>query len=311
MNVKQTLVKYGSKVTSVFGKAGLKVRKYSPEILVVTGTVSVVAGVVLACKATLKAEEVLDKHDEEMEMIKEASNNEEEYSETDRKKDTVIVYAHTVGRFIKIYAPGAGFTLLGIGCFLSAYGILKKRNIALMAAYKTLETAFADYRKRVINDEGVEKDQYYMHGIERATLTETNEDGSDGIACEGIVLPGGRTPSMYARFFDETSTQWTRSAETNKMNLHAWQNWANDLLNARGYVFLNEVYQMLGIGISKAGQAVGWVKNNPNGGDNYIDFGMFNVYINRSDEPMRRFHNGYERSILLDFNVDGVIWDLI
>lgn len=308
MKFNQILAKHGGKVTAAIGKAALRVRKYSPEILIVAGTTSVVAGVVLSCKATLKAEAILDEHAEKMEEIKKVvEEHPDVYSENDKRTDTVVVYTHTVGKFIKLYAPGVGFTMLGIGCFLSAYGIMRKRNIALMAAYKALETAFSDYRKKVIEEFGEWKDQEYRYGAYRATLT---EPGSD-VAHEGVVLPDGRQPSMYARFFDECSSQWTRSPQTNRMNLHLWQNWANDLLNARGYLFLNEVYQMLGFEPVKEGQVVGWVKNNPHGGDNYVDFGMFNVYVGRPDEAQRAFTNGYEQSILLDFNVDGVVWDLI
>lgn len=300
MNIKQTLVKHGGKVTRFFGRTGLKIRKYSPEILVVTGTVSVVTGLVLACKATLKAEEVLDKHEEEMEIIHSAVRNasdKAEYSENDRRRDTVVVYAHTVGRYIKLYAPGVGFTLLGIGCYLSAYGILKRRNVALMAAYKALETAFADYRKRVIEDVGEEKDREYRYGVRAGTI-----DCPGGSEYAGYTLPDGREASMYSRLFTEkTSAQWCHSNSTNRMNLRLWQNWANDLLNARGHVFLNEVYQMLGFESTKAGQVVGWVKHNPNGGDNYIDFRLFEVCISEYGDV----------GIMIDPNVDGVILDLI
>lgn len=304
MNIKQTIVKHGGKVTRFFCKTGLKIQKHSPEILVVAGTVSVVTGLVLACKASLKAEEVLDKHEEEMAVIKEAAETKHtEYTEVNRRKDTAIAYAHTFGRFAKLYAPGVGFTLLGIGCYLSAYGIMKRRNLALMAAYKTLETAFADYRKRVIDDVGEEKDQYYRYGSEAATLTEgSSKDCSGGSSYNGYVLPNGRVASMYARLFSERgSTQWCPSDSTNHMNVHLWQNWCNDLLNARGYLFLNEVYQMLGFEPVKEGQVVGWVKNNPRGGDNYVDFHATDVWI--SDYG--------DRAILIDPNVDGVVWDLI
>lgn len=313
MNVKEIAVKTTTKLSNNLGRAGLKIKKYSPEILVVVGTTSVITGFVLGCKATLKAEEVLDKHEEEMDVVAEAREHADDYSETDYKKDILIVYTHTAGRFVKLYAPGVGFTILGIGCYLGSYGILKKRNVALMAAYKILETSFSDYRKRVVNELGAEKDLHFLHGAtDAAQDSELAQKAAEkNEALEGIVLPGGKTPSMYAKFFDETSTEWTRSAETNKMILNARQNWANDLLNSRGYLFLNEVYQMLGMEVTKAGQVVGWIKNNPNGGDNYVDFGMFNVYRGLSDEPMRKFHNGYEKSILLDFNVDGVIWDMI
>ena len=61
---------------------------------------------------------------------------------------------------------------------------------------------------------------------------------------------------------------------------------------------------MLGIPATRAGQQVGWIydKNDPNK-DNFVDFGIYDT--NRPSN--RDFVNGYERTILLDFNVDGNI----
>lgn len=108
--------------------------------------------------------------------------------------------------------------------------------------------------------------------------------------------------SPYARFFDEASANWVKDPEINHIFVQCQQNFANNLLIARGHLFLNEVYDMLGIDRSSAGQVVGWVISGD--GDNFVDFGMFEAHS-------ARFVNGYERSILLDFNVDGVVVDKI
>lgn len=279
-------------------RAGLKVQKYSPEILVGVGVVSIIGGVVLACKATLKAEDILDEHQEEMELIEAAiAAQSENYTEKDVQRDKFVVYSHTVGKFALSYAPAAGLLALGIGCMLGSYGILKRRNVALMAAYEGLQKTLLDYRQRVKDELGEEREEAVYRGV----VGEIEN-------AEGETMPAlmnGYHPSVYSRFFDELSSQWTKSADLNKLNLLKWQDWANDLLNARGHLFLNEVYDMLGFKRSQAGAVVGWVKNGD--GDNYVDFGIFNV--NRP--KARDFVNGYERSILLDFNVDGVIWDKI
>ena len=121
--------------------------------------------------------------------------------------------------------------------------------------------------------------------------------------------------SEYARFFDEaTSTEHHKDAEYNLMFLRRQQDYANEVLKSRGHLFLNEVYDMLGIPRTKAGQVVGWIYNedNPNG-DNYVDFGIYDL-SNLSDSQKERkiaFVNGHECNILLDFNVDGPIYDLI
>lgn len=115
----------------------------------------------------------------------------------------------------------------------------------------------------------------------------------------------GDSVSQYARFFDEGSPAWSKDSEYNLMFLKQQQQYANDLLKKRGHIFLNEIYDMLGIPRTKAGAVVGWVydENNPIG-DNYVSFGI-------TDERNANFVNGYEKSVLLDFNVDGNIWDKI
>ncbi|MCA1800666.1 MAG: DUF6353 family protein, partial [Actinobacteria bacterium] len=112
-------------------------------------------------------------------------------------------------------------------------------------------------------------------------------------------------PSIYARYFDEGSTVWSRERDYNRLRIRAIQNYANDMLKARGHLFLNEVYDELGLPRSRAGAVVGWVMSKS--GDNFVDFGIYN----QENERARAFVNGQEQSILLDFNVDGVIYDLL
>jgi len=107
--------------------------------------------------------------------------------------------------------------------------------------------------------------------------------------------------SDYARFFNSASIHWTKSSEHNLMFLRLIQRHCNDLLKARRHLFLNEVYDQLDIPRTKAGQVVGWIYDEKNPmGDNFVDFGIYNL---RNEN----FVNGYESSILLDFNVDGNI----
>lgn len=111
--------------------------------------------------------------------------------------------------------------------------------------------------------------------------------------------------SPYAKFFDDACVGWSRDPEANLMFLKAQENYANDLLEARGHLFLNDVYNMLGMPNTKTGQVVGWVYNVENPiGDNHVDFGIY-------DEHNSNFVNGYENTILLDFNVDGNILEYL
>jgi hypothetical protein len=209
-------------------------------------------------------------------------------------------------KLVKLYGPAITLSAASIACFLGAHNILQKRNVALIAAYKAVEKGFTDYRRRVIDELGIDKDRQFKHGIKKELVTEieVGEDGKPKKVKKTIDIVDPNEHSVYARFFDETSAQWDHSAEHNLIFLKCQQNFANDLLRARGHLFLNEVYDMLGIPRSGAGAVVGWRIGL---GDDFVDFGIFEY----GKHKVRDFVNGYEPAILLDFNVDGLIYDKI
>lgn len=300
------------KLMKTYKKVELKAIKHSPEILAGVGVVGVVGSLVMACKATTKLSNILDESKEQLDKIKEVAADpayEEKYSQDDAKKDTTITYVQTAMKVTKLYAPSVILCASSLGCLLASNNILKKRNAALSAAYMTVDKSFKEYRKRVADRFGEEVEKEIRYNIKAEEITKVDEDGNE--VTETVkVMNGTDDPnsySDYARFFDESCAAWQNDAEYNFTFLKAQQQYANDLLKARGRLFLNEVYRMLGIDETKAGQVVGWVYNpdNPTG-DNFVDFGIFNM----QRERVRAFVNGYEPNILLDFNVDGVIWDL-
>lgn len=288
----------------------LVVKKYSPEILVTVGIVGVIASTVMACKATTKAHEVLDKAKEKKDAIDEAAAF-ENYTENDRKKDLVLVYTQTGVDFAKLYGPSVILGTLSIGCILGAHHILRKRNLALVAAYAVLDDSFKKYRSRVVADAGEEKDLEYQYGVKEEKVETVVVDEATGKSkkvksTKKVVDPNG--VSLYARFFDELNQNWNPIPEYNMAFLKHQQNYFNDLLRIRGHVFLNEVYDELGIERSSAGAVVGWVlTKDSESSDNYIDFGLYDATRPR----VRDFVNCTEASILLDFNVDGTIYDKI
>ena len=266
----------------------------------------------MACKATTKLSDILEDSKEQLDKIKEVAADpayEEKYSQDDAKKDTTITYVQTAMKVTKLYAPSVILCASSLGCLLASNNILKKRNAALSAAYMTVDKSFKEYRKRVADRFGEEVEKEIRYNIKAEEITKVDENGNE--VTETVkVMDGTDDPnsySDYARFFDESCAAWQNDAEYNLTFLKAQQQYANDLLKARGRLFLNEVYRMLGIDETKAGQVVGWVYNpdNPTG-DNFVDFGIYNM----QRERVRAFVNGYEPNILLDFNVDGVIWNL-
>ena len=300
-----------TKATRLFNKANIKVKKYSPEILLFLGITGVISSAVLACKKTLKVNDILEEKEESLSKVHTClENHVEGYNEKDAKKDLTVIYFQTGFKFVKLYAPAISLGALSILSIVQGHNILRKRNIAIAAAYATVDRGFKEYRKNVIERFGDNIDRELRYNIKAKEIEEetTDEKGKKKIEKREITVIDGNEVSEYARFFDEYSDEWEKDAEYNLMFLRRQQDFANEILKSRGHLFLNEVYDMLGIKRSKAGQVVGWVYDTKNPkGDNYVDFNIYNI----KNEANRQFVNGQERSILLDFNVDGVIYDLI
>lgn len=287
-------------VTSKAARQVLIGKKHSPTILFGAGVVGVVASTVLACKATLKLEEVLDEAEHTRKAVNELQHH--DYSQQDRAQDHAKITARTARNVAKLYAPSVAVGIVSVAALTGSHVVLSRRNAAVMAAYSALDKGFNQYRARVKEEFGEEKDREFRHGVETRSEVVETKDGSKTIEHKSVAKG---MPSIYARFFDEGSTLWQRQPDYNQFFLRCQQNYANDLLKARGHVFLNEVYDMLGLPRSKAGAVVGWVISKD--GDNFVDFGVFEG----NSERARAFVNGQEHSILLDFNVDGVIYDKI
>jgi hypothetical protein len=286
-------------VTRTVSRNALLVQKASPGMLLTAGIVGMVGSTVLACRATLKMDKILDEGKAKLDLAKTLQHD--DYSETDRQRDVSLIYFQTSVKVVKAYAPAIGVGLLSIAALTKSNAILTQRAAALAAAYTALDNGFREYRARVIKKYGEEADQEFRYGIETKEL----EDPETGQKSLQVTVPGD--PSIYARFFDETSLSWSRDPEVNMFFLKSQQNYANDLLKANGHIFLNEVYDLLGIDRSKAGTVVGWLWTSNGSTDNFVDFGIFN----KQSEKARHFVNGHEGAILLDFNVDGVIYDKI
>lgn len=295
--------------TRTLNRAGLKLKKHSPEIMVTAGVIGVVTSAVMACKATTKAGSIIEEKNSEMAKIHKVAETVDasEYSEQDLKKDTAIVYVQTGVKFAKLYGPSVALGVVSIASILAGHNILRKRNFALAAAYTAVDTSFKEYRSRVVDRFGKELDRELRYNIKAQEVEETVVDektGKEKKVKKTVEVADPNTYSDYARFFEDGCNGWSKNPEFNLMFLKNQQSYANDLLKTRGHLFLNEVYDLLGIPRTQAGNVVGWIydEEHPNG-DNFVDFGIYD--INKAKN--RDFVNGYERTILLDFNVDGDI----
>ena len=306
-----------TKFTRTLNKAAFKLKKHSPEMLIVAGVVGTVTSAVMACKATTKIGEILEDAKDTIDAIHEGMETGEvkgvEYPAEVAKKDLTITYAKTGLELVKLYGPAVIVGSLSITAILTGHNITRKRNIALAAAYTAIDKSFKEYRGRVVERFGEALDKELKYNIKAKEIEEvvTDKDGKESVVKKTVEVADITDPneySAYARFFDDGCTGWTKDPEFNLMFLHDQQRYANDLLKSKGHLFLNEVYDMLGIPRTKAGQIVGWIYNEKNPvGDNFVDFGIYDTR-----KPTNRdFVNGYERTILLDFNVDGDILDMM
>lgn len=305
-------MKFVENLSRTFGRTMLKAKKHSPEVLIVTGAIGFVGTVVLACKATRKLDSVLDEAKESIDQIHKASEDEtlkEKYTEEDSKKDLTITYAKTGFKLVKLYGPTIALGTASLFCMFASHNILTKRNIGLAAAYATIDKGFKEYRGRVVERFGDQVDKELKYNIKAEKFTKENDDLKEEFETSDTVdIARPDTASDYSKFFDESCPDWKSNPEYNLMFLKMQERHANDLLKARGHIFLNEVYDMLGLPRTTAGQVVGWIYDEGNPiGDNYVDFGLYD--LNRT--KTRDFVNGYESVVLLDFNVDGSILDLI
>jgi len=302
-------------VSSKFGRQLLHLQKSSPKLMFAVGITGVVASTALACRATLKLSDTLENIDTLRENAQELNDRwhlgqeagvdaVEDYDDKKYAHDLAVLKAKAVLDIAKLYAPAAGVMIMSIALLTGSHVTLNRRNASLTAAYASVDQAFSKYRDRVVAQLGKDADDEFRYGATSVDETVVGEDGKKKTVQRARVSPEGH--SQYARFFDKLNSQWQSNPEYNRAFLQCQQQFANEKLRMRGHLFLNEVYDALGMERTQAGAVVGWVISKE--GDNFVDFGIFDDITN---PRVRDFVNGLEDSILLDFNVDGVIYDKI
>ena len=308
------LSKVSTSAAKFAGKAEFTIKKNSPEILLGAGIVGFVGTIVLACRATCRADEVLEFHRRKIKDIEDAKEiadadpeGEMSYDVEIYRQDKAIRYLKTTGNLAKLYAPTVAVGALSLACILTSRNIMQKRYLGVVAAYNGLSAAFEEYRKRVRDEYGEGLDKHFRYGTTYEELPVYDENGKKTKEKEqvektetGMVMQTDDS----CRFFDSSNPNWDKNPAFSMMWLRGQQNILNDILHTRGHVFLNEVYDALGFPHTPQGAVLGWIDGE---GDNCIDFGLYD----QNKENVRRFVNGVDNVIMLEFNHDGVIWDRI
>lgn len=308
------LSKVSTSAAKFAGKAEFTIKKNSPEILLGAGIVGFVGTIVLACRATCRADEVLEFHRRKIKDINDAKEiadadpeGEMSYDVEIYRQDKAVRYLKTTGNLAKLYAPTIAVGTLSLACILTSRNIMQKRYLGVLAAYNGLSAAFEEYRKRVRDEYGEGLDKHFRYGTTYEELPVYDENGKKTKEKEQVektetemVIPNDDS----CRFFDSSNPNWDKNPTFSMMWLRGQQNILNDILHTRGHVFLNEVYDALGFEHTPQGAVLGWIDG---GDDNYIDFGLYDP----KKENVRRFVNGLDNVIMLEFNHDGVIWNKI
>lgn len=300
--------KVSEKTKTAFLKAKLKISKHSPEILLVTGIVGVVGSAVMACVATTKAHEIVEDAKADLEEVKKCTEESvllPKYTKEDRAKDLTIIYVKTGVKFVKLYLPSVLLGAVSILSIVSSNNILKRRNKEIAAAYTALSASYAAYRMRVKEALGEDADDELYYGVKTKEI-ETTDPETGEVKKDRIPVVEDCPLSPHARYFERPNPNYEDSLQGNILWLEAKENLANMMLKARASenvpLFLNEVYQLLGFPMTKAGQKVGW-RYDPENPD--IDCAVkFRIQVVKKPDGSGSYYD----AILLDFNVDGDVW---
>lgn len=281
-------------VTRLAGRAGLVLSKHAPTILTAAGTAGFIGTTILASKATLKVEETISEETALLVKVHEA-HEAGKLEDKDALHDKVILYTRMTTKLAKLYAPALILGAASIVSLATGHGIMLKRNASLAAAYAAVDQAFKTYKKKV-------ESKFGKDAVIDALVSTAEEDlTKNELTMEAIAAVDGVSP--YGVIFDETNNNWSADEDLSMLHLKCQQQYANDILQTRGHIFLNEVYKMLGFPHTPAGAVTGWVKGN---GDDFVDFNIFEGTFEGEDDKGRTVTKW-----ALDFNVDGVMYDKI
>ena len=281
-------------VTRLAGRAGLVLSKHAPTILTAAGTAGFIGTTILASKATLKVEETVAEETALLVKVHEA-HEAGKLEDKDALHDKVVLYTRMTTKLAKLYAPALILGAASIVSLATGHGIMLKRNASLAAAYAAVDQAFKTYKKKV-------ESKFGKDAVIDALISTAEEDlTKNEMTMEAIAAVDGVSP--YGVIFDETNNNWSADEDLSMLHLKCQQQYANDILQTRGHIFLNEVYKMLGFPHTPAGAVTGWVKGN---GDDFVDFNIFEGTFEGEDEKGRTVTKW-----ALDFNVDGVMYDKI
>ena len=315
-------VKIPVKWSRAFGRTKLTIQAKSPEILLAAGLIGCAGTVIMACKATTKLPELVADHEEMLDDIHEMEELTETYvdlgnepyeglvySKKDIREEKVRAYAVIVRDYARLYGPTVALGMLSGSAIVWSHNIKQKRYLGAVAAYNAAITTFDKYRERVREELGDEADQRFRYGYKKEKVTDeiVDENGKKKKVKEDILTLDAGDPSLYAVRFDCRNDNWQEDPYFALMFLRVQEEYFQRKLNTRGHVILNEVYDALGFDQTQEGALVGWMQGKEDEPTHYISFGL----PEKNSQAEKQFLKKWTDYIILDFNVDGVIVDLL
>lgn len=308
-------------LTKAFSEVKFWGKKHSPELLIASGICLALSSVVLACVATNKIRKPLEVATAKIKDTHALMNDSYKiqnglYSVEEGRKELAKTYAKTAGKILWVYAPAILTFSLSVSCILGSHKIMKGRNIALAAAYTTLENGYKAYRNRVKEKLGEEAEDLLYKNVTKEKQETADKDGK--LKSTTVNTPHlDKNSNPYSALYTCGNRGWERNAVLNYEFLMTQQSYLNRKLQAQGFLFLSDVYDALGFDASmlgadkvRASHILGWIYDlkDPTR-DNYVSFGLTNPN-NITKPSVQEQLESNEPSFWLEFNCDGDILNL-
>lgn len=285
-------------------RTALVAQKQNPKVLFYGGLVLMSGTVVSACRGTMRLESTLDdiRQDRaDLDRIEEVFPG--KYTNREIQSMNLHLTIRGLARVAKLYLPSIALGVAAVGCLTSSHNQLTRRNAGLSAALAATERALDSYRNRVRESYGEEKELDLWRGTKTENVPVLDDEGRETKSRRKIKTGGGHSP--YARIWGkDTTDEWDPEESYNFAKLRHVQQWGTMQLERKGHLFLNEIFDELGLSRTSAGAVVGWLSKDEGGTDGFVDLGV----MNRQDGEFLDFVTGREEHVMLDFNVDGEIW---
>lgn len=254
-----------------------------------------------------RAAEISDQMQYMLDCINTNDKNNNWDSPAERRSEVANVAKFAATEYTKCYGIGVGMLIAGIifNCLSKATDRNEIANLSM--AFAGLSATFAQYRQRVIEDQGEEKDQEYLLGPQLTTV-DVLSDGTVIQTTEPVKDVWGKINlPPHCIMFDETNPNHEKDAIINRDFLENHLRWLDERLEAEEFLWENDIRRDIGAPLIKSGWTSGifaW-KIDPATGDkvrNHLSFGL-----EAKNPAAQRFRDGIEPNIILQLNMEDNI----